>query len=111
MIPATLVGQALPQFCPTTNHYYCGDGPDGIFLLVTIPCLDSVGTIAEITGFDLPVREAHIPKRADVFLADADAVPIDADGDESNDLTPLLSVDGCDDFTEALAAAGYELVT
>lgn len=108
MATATLVRENLSQFCPTTNYYACDDGT---FLLVTIPCLDSVGTIAEITGFELPVREAHIPKRADVFLADDAAVPIDADGDPSNDLTPLLTVDGCEDFTQALAAAGYELVT
>lgn len=106
MATATLVRERLSRFCPTTNHYACDDGQ---YLLVTIPTLDFVGTL-EHFGVDLPVSQVQLPKRADVFLADDEGVPIDADGDPANGMTPLLRVPDCDDFAAALKAAGYELV-
>lgn len=109
MTTATLVGQGLSRYCPTTNHYYCGDGPDGIFLLVTIARYDVPGSIETLTGIKLPINVVQLPTHADVFLSDADANVLDADGDPANGMTPLVRVPDCDDFATALAAAGYEL--
>ncbi|GAS94440.1 Gp21 [Mycolicibacterium canariasense] len=107
METATLVGEQLSQFCPVTNHYECSDGKH---LLVTIPRLDA-STVQEMLGVRVPIVKMHLPDKADVFLADADAVVLDADGDPANGMTPLVSVPGCESFADALAAAGYELVT
>ncbi|OBJ41316.1 hypothetical protein A5630_23020 [Mycolicibacterium mucogenicum] len=109
MATATLVGQGLSRYCPTTNHYYCGDREDGVFLLVTIPRFDVGGSIEARTGLALPIKEAHLPTHADVFLSDADANVLDADGDPANGMTPLLRVPDCESFEQALAAAGHTL--
>ncbi|MUL47616.1 hypothetical protein FZI85_25215 [Mycobacterium sp. CBMA293] len=107
MPTATLVSERLSNFCPTTNHYACDDGT---FLVVTVPRFDVSAAIEARTGIRIPVNTSQLPTHTDVFLADADAVPIDADGDPADGMTPLIRVDDCDDFAEALAAAGYELV-
>lgn len=109
MKTATLVGHGLSQFCPTTNHYFCGDGPDGVFLLVTIARYDVPASIEACTGIRLPVSSVNFPTHADVFLSDADANVLDADGDPANGMTPLLRVPDCNDFAAALAEAGYQL--
>ncbi|MCT7372680.1 DUF7572 family protein [Mycolicibacterium llatzerense] len=109
MTTATLVGQDLSRYCPTTNWYYCGDGPDGIFLLVTIARYDVPASIEALTGISIPISIVQLPTYADVFLADVDANVLDADGDPANGMTPLIRVPDCDDFATALAAAGYEL--
>lgn len=106
MTKAILVGQDLSKFCPTTNHYYC---EDGTFLLVTIPRFDIEASIEAKTGFRLPISKVHLPTHAEVFLSDAAANAVDADNNPLNDLTPLVRVEDCDSFAEALAAAGYEL--
>lgn len=114
---ATLLAENLPQFCPCTNHYQCSDGR---FLLVTYPRLDVLGTLAnleimsgvlsELGLADVPISISHQPPNTEVFLADADAVVLDADGDPSNGMTPLLVCDGPVTVAEALEQAGYELV-
>lgn len=109
MTAATLVGHDLSRYCPTTNHYYCGDGPDGIFLLVTIARYDVAASIEAVTGFSVPISAVNLPTHADVFLSDADANVLDADGDPANGMTPLVRVPDCNDFAAALAAAGYTL--
>lgn len=107
---ATLVGQDLSRYCPTTNWYYCGDQNGGVFLLVTIPRFDVGPSIEAVTGISLPISMAHLPTHADVFLSDVDANVLDADGDPDNGMTPLVRVENCDNFAAALAAAGYTLV-
>jgi len=96
----------MSRFCPVTNHYRCDDGK---YLLVTIAALGGADIIDVLTSRRIPVKREHLPTHADVFLADADAVPIDADGNPANGLTPLMRIPGCDSFTDALAAAGYHL--
>lgn len=105
MATATLVTENVSQFCPLTNLYECSDGT---YVLVTIPRL-SADMVLTMLGVRVPIVQLHLPDVADVFLADADAVVLDADGDPSNGMTPLVSVTGCEDFAEALAAAGYTL--
>lgn len=108
-LTATLVGENLRQFCPTTNHYRCTDGQRIWYLLVTIPSLDSAGMINEILGAVLPVTEAHLVKNADVFLADENAVVIDADSNPANGMTALANVPSRETHAEVLAELGYEL--
>lgn len=102
----TLVSERLPQFCPTTNFYAVDDGT---YLLVTVPRFDVPGSIEASTGITMPISLSHLPTHADVFLADEDAVVIDADGDPTNGMTALLRVEDCDTFEDALSAAGYQL--
>ncbi|AKF14381.1 minor tail protein [Mycobacterium phage ThulaThula] len=103
---ATLVAEALSQFCPVTNHYRCSDGR---YLLITMPALDSMGTLAETLGIVVPVAKSHMPTTVDVFLADENAVVLDADGDPANGMTALAKIEGCRSFEQALAHCGYEL--
>lgn len=105
MATATLVAENVSQFCPVTNHYKCSDGT---YLLVTIPRL-SADMVLDMLGVRVPIVALHLPNVADVFLADEDAVVLDADGDPSNGMTPLVSVPGCEVFAEALATSGYTL--
>lgn len=109
-ITATLVGEKLRQFCPTTNHYSCTDGDQIWHLLITVPSLDSVGTINEILGTALPAAQSQLMQHAEVFLADENAVVIDADADPANGMTALAKVPDCATHNEVLAAMGYELV-
>lgn len=106
MPAVTLVSERLPQFCPTTNFYAVDDGT---YLLVTVPRFDVPGSIEASTGIMLPISVNHIPTHADVFLADENAVVLDADGDPANGLTPIARVEDCDTFEAALSAAGYQL--
>lgn len=107
MDTASLVGRALPQFCPVTNHYQCSDGR---YLLITMPALDSMGTLAETLGIVVPVVKSHMPTTVDVFLADENAVVLDADGDPANGMTALAKIEDCHSFEQALALCGYTLV-
>ena len=106
MPTVTLVAENLSQFCPTTNFYSTDDGK---YLLVTVPRFDVPATLEAVTGLVLPISLSHLPTHADVFLADENAVVIDADGDPTNGMTALLRVEDCDTFEAALSAAGYQL--
>jgi hypothetical protein len=55
------------------------------------------------------VSSVNFPTHADVFLSDADANVLDADGDPANGMTPLRRVPDCDDFATALRTVGYVL--
>lgn len=101
---ATLVAEALPQFCPTTNHYECSDG---IYLLVSIPSFDPLAALENALGIKLAVAVSQLPAQADVFLADAVAAVLDANGDPADGLTPLLTIPDCQSFETALAVTGY----
>lgn len=106
MTSVTLVAENLSQFCPMTNHYAC---EDGTYLLVTVPRFDTSAVLEAKTGIRIPVSISHLPTHADVFLADENAVVLDADGDPANGLTPIARVEDCDTFEAALSAAGYTL--
>lgn len=118
MNTATIVAQNLSQFCPVTNHYQCSDGR---YLLVTYPRLDVLGTLAGLDGMgevlravglaDAPIVVAHQPRNTEVFLADEDANVLDADGDLSSGMTPLLVCDGPVPVEDALGQLGYALET
>lgn len=105
METATLVAGNLSQFCPVTNHYQCSDGR---YLLVTIPKMDVPETINYFFGVRVPITEVHLPSGADVFLSDADANVLDADGDPANGMTALATF-SVETHAAALAALGYEL--
>lgn len=107
MRTVTVVAENLSWFCSTTNHYRCDDGT---YLLVTVPRFYVAETLAARDGITVPISPSHLPTHADVFLADESAVVLDADGDPANGLTPLVRVPDCDNFTDALSAAGFELV-
>ena len=113
---ATLVGENLSQFCPVTNHYRCSDER---YLLVTYPRLDVLADIAgealaqalKVLGLaEGPQSLSHQPRNTEVFLADENAVVLDADGDPANGMTPLLVCDGAVPVADALAQLGYTLV-
>ncbi|MEU9805017.1 hypothetical protein [Mycobacterium sp. NPDC050853] len=108
-LTATLVVENLRQFCPITNHYKCTDGERVWYVLVTVQSLDSAGTLNEILGLDLPVAKSHLAQHADVFLADENAVVIDADGNPANGMTALATIPSCDTHSGVLAELGYEL--
>lgn len=105
METATRVAAALPQFCPTTNHYRCSDGR---WLLVTDPQMDTEGTLSAF-GIHVPISKVQLPVEVDVFLSDDAQNVLDADGDPSNGMTPLgsFAVRG---HAAALAELGYEEV-
>ena len=109
-VSAELVAEFLPQFCPTTNHYRCTDGERTWYLLITIPTLDSLGVLQDLLGVPMPVSEAHLSQHADVFLADENAVVLDADMDPSNGMTAIAHVPGCETHADVLKAIGHELV-
>ncbi|QSM88804.1 hypothetical protein I3U44_24220 [Mycobacteroides abscessus subsp. bolletii] len=108
-LTATLIGENLRQFCPTTHHYRCTDGDQIWYLLITVSSLDSVGLINEILGTTLPAAQSHLVQHAEVFLADENAVVIDADANPANGMTALARVPGCDTHAAALAELGYDL--
>ena len=109
MVTAELVQSDLPQFCPTTNHYRCSEGELTWWLLITVPTLDVKATISAL-GIRVPVVAAHLPVRADVFLADENAAVLDADMDPSNGMTALAKIPDCRSHEEALELMGYALV-
>ena len=84
---AELIAAALPQFAPTTNLYRLDDGR---YVLITVPSDDMPvpeGVLPIMSGFKVAKTE---PGPTEVFLADEHGVPIDADGDPANGMTPLL---------------------
>lgn len=103
---ATVVQERVSHFCPTTNFYATSDGRH---LLVTVPRFDVARSVEAATGLTIPISVSHLPTHADVFLADENAVVLDADGDPANGLTPIARVEDCDTFEAALSAAGYTL--
>lgn len=91
-------------------------------LSVSIPDL---GTILSGMGLSVPIARSHITPEVDVFFCDERGVPIDADGDPLNGLTPFASTNpesarlhelpesvltASDPYGAALSVLGYELV-
>lgn len=105
MKTAELIATCLPQFCPVTNHYLCSDGS---YLLVTVPSMDSPGTLSVFFGVRVPIAKVQLPTGVDVFLSDESAAVLDADGDPSNGMTPIGTFE-VDTHEAALAALGYTL--
>ena len=103
MHTAELISEFLPQFCPKTNHYRCTDGDTNWYLLITVASAESLATLINV-----PVSQLHLPKTVDVFLADENAVVLDADFDPANGLTPLCRIDDCTSHEQALSLMGYE---
>lgn len=102
-----LISEALPQYAPTTNHYKLDDGR---YVLITVPDAD-IPLPAVVIPIISGIKVAHVePRPTEVFLCDEHAVPIDADGDPANGLTPLATYPAGTDFTAALAALGYDLL-
>jgi hypothetical protein len=93
----------MTSYAPTTNHYRCEDGRH---LLVTAH--DRDGMVSTPLG-RLPVSRSHLPTTVDVFLADADGVVLDADGDPANGMTPIARLTDVDSHEAALTALGYAL--
>lgn len=103
---ATLIRAGLPQFCPVTNFYRLSDGRH---VLVTAARMDIEATLSNF-GVRIPIATSQLPSAIDVFLADAGANVLDADGDPSNGMTPLASYE-VDSHAEALAELGYTEVS
>lgn len=107
---ATLVRAGLSQYCPKTNHYQCSDGT---YLLVTVKdfCTSRDYLVSVNPAFGtLPISRVNAPSGTDVFLSDASAAVLDADGNPANGMTPLAALPNCSSFAEALAELGWELV-
>ena len=105
MITATRIQAALPQFAPTTNLYQCEDGK---YLLVTVDTAgDDIGNSVPILSL-IPVKSS-VPADTVVFLADERGQVVDADGDPTNGLTPVLRCPGGTAAEEALQRMGYEV--
>ena len=96
----TLVAESLPQFINTTNCYQLGDQ----FVLVSVPDVDAIAKLA-IPGVPSLVSVASPPMPTEVFLCDENAQPIDADGDPTNGLTPLVRLAPGTTHDEALVQA------
>ncbi|SIL71657.1 Uncharacterised protein [Mycobacteroides abscessus subsp. abscessus] len=107
MHTAELVSEFLPQFGPITNHYRCSDGQQTWYLLITVP---STECLRLIEGLGIPFDLAHLPTHVDVFLADENAVVLDADMNAATGLTALCRIDDCASHDQALAAMGYDKV-
>lgn len=103
---AELIAVALPQYAPTTNHYRLDDGRH-ILVTRAAEVLPVPPGLAAILGA-VKVDKAD-PAPVEVFLCDADARLIDADGDPTNGMTALLSLDPATSFDEAVAAAEVAL--
>lgn len=103
MHTAELISEFLPQFCPKTNHYRCTDGETTWYLLITVVSAESMSAL-----LNAPVNAVRLPKTVDVFLADENAVVLDADFDPANGLTPLCRIDDCTSHEQALSLMGYQ---
>lgn len=99
---ATLIAESLPQFAPHTNHYRLSDGRH---VLVTRAAddLPVPEALAPILGAIKVERTEPAP--VEVFLCDENAQPIDADGDPTNGLTPLVRLAPGTTHDEALVQA------
>ena len=115
MKSVVLVEENVGRYCPVTNHYRCSDGR---YLLVTYPRLDVLGTLAGMPGMPDALAACGIAVTqisrhqmeqmvTEVFLADENAVVVDADGDPANGMTPLLRCDAAIPIADALAQLGY----
>lgn len=97
----TLIAESLAQYAPTTNLYKLDDGRH---VLVTVP-FDAMpvpeGVLPIVSGFKVASVE---PSPTEVFLCDEHAVPIDADGDPTNGLTPLLRLPAGTTHEQAIEA-------
>ena len=103
---ATLVGEALSQYAPRTDHYACSDGT---YLLVHMWAEVPPPDLVDANGAPVVLLPSHEPRNTEVFLADENAVVLDADGNPANGMTPLLRCDGPVPAAEALAQLGYAL--
>lgn len=83
---------------PTT--WWC-KGSDGQYLLITH--LELHRTMPGI-----PVDRVRLPTGVLVLLADDRGQAVDSDGDPTNGMTPLITLDD-GDHLDGLRAAGYEL--
>ncbi len=102
METAELITENLTQFCPVTNHYRLSDGR---YVLVTVARIEGAATLSNF-GVRIPIAVSQLPAEVDVFLSDADANVLDADGDPANGMTPLESYE-VDSHAAALAELGY----
>lgn len=95
---------ALHHWAPETRLYR--DPISGRHVAIQVqPIGPVVPSIMTLLG-RIPVDSDHIvPHRTKVFLCSAEGVAIDADGDPTNGLTPLLILDVGTTFDEACAAA------
>lgn len=107
METATLRGEALSQFCSTTNHYECSDGR---WLLVTVVSVDDATARVGTLGVRVAIGRVKVATRTAVFLSDENANVLDADGDPANGLTPLDIPSDIETHEAALSALGYELI-
>lgn len=82
-----LIQESLPQFAASTNHYRLADGR---YVLVTVPEVEQPLPHELIPVLGRVSVTAIVPAPTEVFLADANARPVDSDGDPTNGLTPLL---------------------
>lgn len=98
---AELIARALPQYAPSTNHYRLDDGRH---ILVTRPTAIPVPPALAVLLGAAPVERTEAAP-VEVFLCDADARLIDADGDPTNGMTALLSLPPGTSFDEAVEAA------
>lgn len=107
-----LISENLAQFAPITNFYRLEDGRH---VLITVPHEAGLDRAMEQVEAAIPLGMLPALKVAssvrmptEIFLADADAVPIDADGDPTNGLTPLLRCEPGTTHAQALAALGHD---
>ena len=107
-----LIRENLAQFAPITNHYRLEDGRH---VLITTPHEAGLDRALEQVEVAIPLGllpalkvASSVRMPTEIFLADADAVPIDADGDPCNGLTPLLRCEPGTTHAQALAALGHD---
>ncbi|GAA3963179.1 DUF7572 family protein [Gordonia caeni] len=97
---AVVIAAALPSFAQTTNLYRLTDGRHA---LVTVPADDQpvpAAVVPIMSGFKVSRVETG---PTEVFLADEHGTPIDADGDPTNGLTPLLRLPAGTTHAQAIA--------
>ena len=103
-----LISENLHQFAPITNHYRLEDGRH---VLITVPHEAGLDRAMKQVEAAIPLgilpalKVARMP--TEIFLCDEHAVPIDADGDPTNGLTPLLRLPAGTTHEQALAEVDH----
>lgn len=111
---ARLISEDLPGWAPGTNHYEL-DGkyvavevdplPDGA--LVPLEDMPLIGQIVVRVGGNHRQSVKYVARPTVVFLTDEAGLPVDADENDNDPLTPIRRFPAGTTHEQALAELGY----